>query len=172
MSTIQNKIIAVLVLLACILLFNTTYAKYSTASSDTTLANTNKQLDIKFTNPKIVKSIGANEKDSSIKLSSDNKSIYLNVSDLAFPGARVEFSVDIVNQGMFSAKIDSINAEGFKENNAIKIEGLDSLTNSPKILHSGEKCTISFSIYWDKNYNTVLEDKTNFKIKLNYSQSI
>ncbi len=172
MSTIQNKIIAVLTLLACILLFNIAYAKYSTASSDTTVASTNKQLDIKFTNPKIIKSIGANEKESSIILSSDNKSINLNVSDLAFPGAEVEFSVDIVNQGIFPAKINSIKAEGFKENNAIKIKGLDALNNNQKILHSGEKYTINFSIYWDKNINHVVEEKTNFKIMLNYSQSI
>ncbi len=172
MSTIQNKIIAILILLACILLFNTAYAKYSTASSDPTAASNNKQLDIIFTNPKIINSIGANEKESSIILSSDNKSINLNVSDLSFPGAKIEFSVDIVNQGMFSAKIDSIKAEGFKENSAIIIEGLDDLNNTEKVLHSGEKYTINFSIYWDKNQKHIFEDKTNFKIKLNYSQTI
>ena len=172
MSTIQNKIIAVLTLLACILLFNTAYAKYTTASSDTTVASTNKQLDIKFTNPKIIKSIGANEKESSIILSSDNKSINLNVSDLSFPGAKIEFSVDIVNNGILPAKIDSIKAEGLNENSVIKIEGLDDLNNTDKVLHSGEKYTINFSIYWDKNINHVVEEKTNFKIMLNYSQSI
>lgn len=172
MSTIQNKIIAILTLLACILLFNTGYAKYSNASSDTTLASSNKQLDIIFTNPKIIKSIGANDKESSIIISKDNKSINLNVSDLSFPGAVVEFSVDIVNKGMLPAKIDSIKAEGFNENSAIKIEGLDNSNNSEKVLHSGEKYTINFSIYWDKNINTVVEEKTNFKIILNYSQAI
>ena len=62
MSTIQNKIIAVLIVLACVLSFNIGYAKYSNASSVTDIASTNKPLDVQFSNPKIVNIKGANEK--------------------------------------------------------------------------------------------------------------
>ena len=172
MSKIENKIITVLILLACLLLFNTGYAKHINASSDTALDFTNKQLDLGFTNAKIIKLIGANEKESYITLTTDKKSLNLNVSDLAYPGAEVEFSVDIVNTGMLPAKVDSIKANGFEDNNAIKIKGLENINNSDIILRSGESYTINFAIYWDRNYNIVNDSIINFNIKLNFSQDI
>lgn len=172
MSKIENKIITVLILLACLLLFNTGYAKHTNASSNTALAFTNKQLDLGFTNAKVIKSIGANEKESYIKLTTDKKSLNLNVSDLAYPGAEVEFSVDIVNTGILPAKVDSIKANGFEDNNAIKIKGLENINNSDIVLHPGDSYTLNFAIYWDRNYNIVNDSNIMFNIKLNFSQNI
>ena len=172
MSTIQNKIIAVLIVLACVLSFNIGYAKYSNASSDTNIASTNRQLDVQFSNPKITNVIGANEKNSYIKLSTDRKSLNLNISDLAYPGAEVEYSVDIVNTGNYPAIIDNIKTSGFKDDGAIKIKGLENFKSSSHVLHSGEKYTLTFSIGWDKSYNTVVEERTNFSIELVFTQQI
>lgn len=172
MSTIQNKIIAVLIVLACVLSFNIGYAKYSNASSVTDIASTNKQLDVQFSNPKIVNIKGANEKESYIKPSADGKSLNLNVSNLAYPGAEVEYSVDIVNTGNYPVIIDNIKTSGFKENGAIKIKGLENVKSSSTVLHSGEKYTFTFSIGWDKSFNTVIEEKTNFSIELVFTQQI
>lgn len=172
MSTIENKIIAVLILLACILLFNVGYAKYTNASTDTALAITNNKFDLEFTNAKIINSIGANEKESYIKLSSDKKSLNINVSDLSYPGAVVEFSVDIINKGTLPAKIDSIKTTGFNADSAIRIKGLDNINTTNKVLEPGEKLTVCFSIGWDKNYDIVTNTMNSFNIKLNFSQAI
>lgn len=172
MSTVQNKIIAILIVLACVLSFNIGYAKYSNASSDSIIASTNKQLNVQFCTPKIINVVGANEKNSYIKLSADRKSLNLNVADLAYPGAEVEFSVDVVNTGSLPAKIDCIKANGFKDTGAIKIKGLENAEYMNKILDSGEKYTLIFSIVWDKNFNTVIEERTNFNIELVFTQNI
>ena len=172
MSTIQNKIIAVLIVLACILSFNVGYAKYINASSDTNIAITNKQLDVQFSNPKIINIKGANEKESYIKLSADRKSLNINVADLAYPGAVVYYNVDIVNTGSLPAKIDSIKTSGFKDNGAIKVQNLENVKNANIILHSGEKYSLTFSIGWDKNFSTVIEEKTSVSIELVFTQQI
>ena len=172
MSNLENKILIILILLACFLSFNIGYAKYSTASLDTVSAINNKQFSIEFSNPKIINSIGANEEKSYVVLSTDKKSLQLNVADLAYPGAKVEFCVDIVNNGILPAKINSIVTDGFKDNSAIRIMGLDNINSINKILEPGKKYSISFSIGWDKYSNLVTEETMNFKIRINYEQAI
>lgn len=172
MSTIQNKIIAILIVLACVLSFNIGFGKYSSASSNPEIASTNKQLDVQFTNPKIINVKGANEKESYIKLSADRRSLNFNVADLEYPGAGIEFSVDIVNTGSLPAKINCIKTNGFKDNGAIKIYGLENFKTTNIILSSGEKYTINFSIGWDKSISTVIEEKSCFSIELVFTQQI
>ena len=171
-SSIENKIIIILILFACILSFNIGYANYSNASLGSDVTSNVKQFNIEYSNPLVIKSDGTNKVDSMIGLSGDRKSIQLNNINFSYPGAFVEFKVDITNNGLYSAKLTSIKTEGFKDTSAIKIKGLDNSNTINKTLMPGEKSTISFTIYWDKNYTIVSEETTNFSIKLDFTQQI
>ncbi len=172
MSVKYNKMIVILILLAGILLFNVGYAKLSNANSNLEAVNTGKELEMQFLNPIVVNVEGANKEKTNITLSSDRKSLQFNVSDLLYPGAKVDFSVDVENIGLVPSKIKSIESKGLKKESAIKVIGLDEIGKNNKTLKPGEKCNIKFTVEWDRDNNIIIDEKMNFNFKLNYIQDI
>ncbi len=166
----HEKIFAIILFILCAVFFlNIGYAQ---TSDNIDVIAKNNELDIKFENAKVVDSIGVNKSNTYIKTSKDLKNIYLNISDLEYPGAYVEFSVDAINLGKVEAKIESVIANGFENSSVVKFILLNKSDIENKVLKSGEKATINFIIKWDENSNSPVDEILDFNIEVNCVQAI
>ncbi len=164
-----NKKILILVLIALFLMIDIGYAKNLNEVSVTGTCNIKGKIDIQFANPYIVNAVGVNEDEIKAEVSSSGNELNVIVSNLAYPGAGVEFSTNIINIGTVPAQIESIEPYGLSNNNAIKINILDSFND--KVLQPNETYNIRFSVIWDENYNQSVNEKVDFSIVLNYIQA-
>lgn len=155
-----------------VLLLNVGYAKVSNASDNSEVAFSNGIFDVQFENASIVKSAGVNTEKTFIKLSNNGQNLTTNVADLAYPGAGAEFSVNIVNNGSVPVKISSIVVEGIDDTSFLKVSILNENSLNNKILYSGEKCNMYFTVVWDKSYTYSLNEVANFSLKVNCIQAI
>lgn len=174
MSIKKNKkaVVSILILLSFIFSLNFVYASFSQNLSISGTANIINKFDMQFIDAKILDMIGVNEKTSTIQISNDYNNLIVNAGDLQFPGAGVEYSVDIINNGSVPAKLESINSTGLDNAKAIKVVGLDNIEKSCPVLQPGEIYNIRFSIIWDKDCTENVNEKVSFSFSLNYVQDI
>ena len=166
----NEKIILIISLLAAILLMNIGYAEVTNVNISSNTAYISNDFNVKFSNISIVKSVGANILDTESLISSDKKSIDLNNIELAYPGAGIEFSVDILNNGVIPAKINSIDVTGLDYNSIIQVEICNNVKDM--ILNPNDVQNIHIIVKWDVNSKTIIEEKQNFNININYVQSL
>lgn len=162
-----NFIIIIIALL--ILILGVGYASASTNINVEGTANAKRVFGLKFENEKIVNSIGVNEEKTLIKISDDKDKLFVNAGDLRYPGAEVEYSVDIVNTGSYSAQINEIETIGLEENSVIQVSGLN--IDFPT-LKPGEKYNLVFSIKWNEESNISADENLYFELIMNYVQVI
>ena len=159
-------------LVIVILLLNVGYAKVSSVSDNSKTSFSNGVFDVQFANASVVKSAGVNTDETFIKLSNHGQSLSVNVSDLAYPGAGAEFSVNIVNNGSIPVKISSIEVQGLNNSSFLKVNVLNEANIDNKVLNSGEICNMYFTVVWDKSYTYSLNETANFSLKINCIQAI
>ncbi len=185
-----NKNVVIVALIVMLLLLAVGYAAFSDTLTISGTANAKGTFDLQFENAEIVKAVGVTMPDStaeglatddaegtnvtSAKISADGNTLNVNVADLAYPGAGVEFSVDIVNKGSISAKVNDLVPNGLEGNDIIKIEGLDQITLDHPTIKAGEKCNIHFTVFWPENSTEVLPEdgiSVEFGLQIEYIQS-
>ena len=167
MNIIKNnsKSFIIIALLIMIFTINVGYAK--TSNQELSCTPYNSDFHLEFSNPVLENYQGINKEKTNIILTNNNQALVVNVSELAYPGAGAEFSVNIVNSGSLKTKIDSIKVSGL-DNSNLKVSVLneDSIIN--KELNPNQSCKINFTVVWD--YNSKYLNETNFELLLNYSQ--
>lgn len=144
----------------------------------------------------------ANDATTQVKceVSADGKTLNVKVPGMQYPGAGARFSVIISNKGTIPAKIKRIKAmvnnedvtnqltdTAFNERPGsiiglehIKIAGLgnfnaklqDSTTGGNNILQTGGNCGFTFTVYWDENATTNIEntEEIEFTLEIEYEQ--
>lgn len=171
MSIKQDIVVILMGLLITLLLFNVGYGYETNNSSFFSSFFQNDNYSVVFSNAFIKEVYGADESSSYAKLSSDGKCMEVVASSLEFPGAYVDFSVDIVNKGNISSSISSVVVEGVSENSFLNVTVLDSSNLNNKIIQPGEKYNICIRIAWKENYTFVENEVSHFSIKINCEQA-
>ena len=167
MSIKEKATVFIITLLCIIFFFNIGFALEDENYNETVSSNSiSKDFNFEFVNEKVVRSYGILNDMAQIHVSSDHKDIYLDNINLEFPGAYVEFAVDIINKGKKPAKIEKLNVTGFENSNVIKFHFLNSQEIFNCTLEPKEKCTIKFVIEWDKNCSTITDETVNFNIEI------
>lgn len=174
MSIKKNKkaVVTILILLSFIFSFNFGYAHSSSSLSTNKTSNINDQFDMQFSNAKILNAVGVNKKTTTIEVSKDYNNLNFNAGDMQFPGAKVEYSVDVINKGTVPARLESVNCVGLENAKAIKVIGLDNIEKSCPVLQPNEKYNIRFSVIWDEQCVQSINEKISFSFSLNYIQDI
>lgn len=173
-KTNKNLVIGLLIVL--MLLLAVGYAAFSDILTISGTVNAKGIFDLEFQNAAIVKSAGvrlAGENSTSAEISSDKDILIINVADLAYPGAGVEFAVDIVNVGTIPAKVQAVIPTQITENDVIKIKGLEVITTDHPVIAAGEKCNIHFTVEWpqDSIAQLVEEEIVRFNLVAQYVQA-
>ncbi len=168
----QNTVIIVLIVL--LLLLAVGYAAFSDVLTISGTANAKGTFNLEFQNAEIVTAVGVNETGTKAEISEDKNTLNVNVADLAYPGAGVEFSVDIVNVGSIPAQVNAVTPTNITGSEHIKIEGLEVITTDHPTIEVGEKCNIHFTVEWpqDKAENLGEDgENTSFGLEIEYTQS-
>ena len=160
-----SKKILIIVLLSLIFFIDIGYAKFSNATSDVVSSNFN----VRFENAEVVSKIGVNEREG-IKVVQNNRILTLNGIDLKYPGAGIEYSVDIANRGTVPVKIESLNTSNFKSGKQIKLNVTNFKENT--ILKPGETTNIHVTVIWDEASTEQINESINFDLGINYKQAI
>ena len=169
-----NKKYLIVLLIVFILALAIGYAAFSDTLTISGTANANGTFDLQFANPTVVSAIGCNKDATTAVLSEENDKLTVNVTDLAYPGAGAQFSVEIVNKGTIPAKVLNVVPTNITGSDNIKITGLDAITTSHPTLEAGDTCTLNFTVEWDKDSTKELtdEEKTgiSFGLEIEYTQ--
>ena len=167
----QNTVIIVLIVL--LLLLAVGYAAFSDVLSVSGTANAKGTFNLEFQNAEIVTAVGVNEEGTKAEISEDKNTLNVNVVDLAYPGAGVEFSVDIVNVGSIPAQVNAVTPTNITGSEHIKIEGLEAITTDHPIIEAGGKCNIHFTVEWPVTATDPLGENgesTSFNLEIEYTQ--
>lgn len=165
-----SKLVIIAILMIALLNLSVGYAQVSDGVYVSGIASVKDTFSLRFSNAKVEKVVGANRSRTTAKISMDGKILSVNVSDLAYPGAGVEFSVDIVNEGTIPAVVKRIYATNNGES-IIQINRLDKIENTKQILEAGEQYTIRFSVEWPIEQAISLDEKISFDIQIEYEQA-
>ena len=168
----QNTVIIVLIVL--LLLLAVGYAAFSDVLTISGTANAKGTFNLEFQNAEIVTAVGVNETGTKAEISEDKNTLNVNVADLAYPGAGVEFSVDIVNVGSIPAQVNAVTPTNITGSEHIKIEGLEAITTAHPTIEVGEKCNIHFTVEWPQDKAENLGENgenTSFGLEIEYTQS-
>ena len=169
-----NKNVVIMSLLFLLLLLAVGYAAFSDVLSISGTANAKGTFNLEFQNAEIVTLVGVNEEGTKAEISEDKNTLQVNVADLAYPGAGVEFSVDIVNVGSIPAQVNAVTPTNITGSEHIKIEGLEAITTAHPTIEAGGKCNIHFTVEWpqDKAENLGEDgENTSFGLEIEYTQS-
>ena len=168
--SIQDRIITIIVLLLCsILFFNIGFASDIEDDEIYKYNGNEESFNIEFANEKVIDSDGTGRVE--INVSSDNKNINISDFELEYPGAYASFCVDIINKGKTEAQIGSICVSGFENSDVIEFEILDKENFCNTILQPKESCTVNFRIKWLEKINVTLDESFNFNIQIPLSQA-
>lgn len=172
-----NKNLIIMLLVVLLLILAVGYAVFSEILTITGTAGANGTFDLEFQDAKVEQAVGVDALKTKAEISEDRNTLTVTVADLAYPGAGVEFSTNIVNVGSVPARVEMvtpINIQGAEAlKNAIKIKGLDAITNDHPTLSSGEKCNIHFTVEWDKDSQADLGESDGvltFDLQIQYAQ--
>lgn len=167
----NNKKFIIVLLLFFFFMVNVGYAKIIDSSEISETSNVSNDLTLEFKNPKMESFAGINLRKTSCNIINNGKTLNVHVSELEYPGAGVEFSVDIVNSGNIKMTLDSINVTGIKNDSALKVKVLNRKQIANRILSPNEKCTVYFTVVWDYNNNNI-NNINDFEISFNYYQAL
>ncbi len=170
---LNNKKVLIVMLIILLLILAVGYAILSDSLTITGTANAKGTFDLEFQNAEIVKNIGANEEKTTAEISADKNTLTVNVGDLAYPGAGVEFSVDIVNVGTMPAEVQAVTPTNITGSEKIKITGLEEIKVGHPKIEVEDRCKIHFTVEWPEDVTNILdnESKLNFGLKIEYTQS-
>lgn len=171
-SNFKMMIIPLIVTLVLgIIMFTHVGYAYEVDQKELNTANVNGKLELVFENAQIMNEMGIESNTASIQVSENMKKLKVNAGTLRYPGAKVEYKVDIANYSTVEVKVESIECEGLANLKAIKLEGIKEL-NENIVLKPGEKYNLKFTIKWDEEYNEAINETANFNIDVNFIQNI
>ena len=160
------KILTILVLF--IILFFSFNTGFASENENLVVSSFNK-YSIEFKDVKVVAFDGVNQAGTRAFISSNHNNVYLNISDMQYPGAYAKFEIVIINNGNKDVDMKEITVNGFENSNAIKYKIIYKTDLIDNTLKSGECLTIEFIIEWDKNINIISDEILNFSIELPFS---
>ncbi len=161
--SINEKIMTIVILFVIsVFSFNVGFA----SENEKQIITNYDRFNIEFNDVKIVSYDGINPKETNATISSNYNDISLNISDMEYPGAYVEFEIKVINNGNIDAKIEQIIVSGFENSNVIKYRILNAGELYNSIIESGESKTIYLIIEWDKNATFITEECLNFNIQI------
>ena len=168
-----NKNTVIIVLIVLLLVLAVGYSAFSDILTISGTANAKGTFNLEFQNAEVVTAVGVNEEGTKAEISEDKNTLNVSVVDLSYPGAGVEFSVDIVNVGTIPAQVNAVTPTNITGSEHIKIEGLDAITTSHPTIEAGEKCNIHFTVEWPVTATNPLGENgesTNFNLEIEYTQ--
>ena len=170
---INNKKIFILILIVLLLILAVGYAVFSETLTISGTANAKGTFDLEFQNAEVVKNIGANAEETTAEISADKNTLIVNVADLAYPGAGVEFSVDIVNVGTMPAVVQAVTPNNITGSDKIKVTGLDGIKAGHPKIEVGDRCNIHFTVEWPEDVTEIgeYESSISFGLQIEYTQS-
>ena len=179
MAKTNKKTFIIVLFLVLIVALGIGYAAFSDTLLISGNANANGNFDLQFTDAQIVTSQGVRldgTNPTSIAIdTSDNDTVNVNVADLAYPGAGVQFHVEITNVGTAPAVVTGVtptNATG--NSHAIKITGLNNvITTGHDAIQPGGTCSIDFTVEWDptvEELNSSSGESCSFGLQIEYGQ--
>ena len=162
-------IIVIILLFNIAFSINLGYAYIYNADENISTAGINGKFEMLFDNAKIKDNNGA--ENASIEISDDMKKLYLNGGELQYPGAKVDYTVEIFNNSKVVTKIQSVECNGIDNTGVIRLEGLDKIDENV-ILNPGERYNLDLRIKWDDRFDAAENEKANFEININFEQVI
>ena len=170
---VNNKKILILLLIILLLILAVGYAVFSETLTISGTANAKGTFDLEFQNAEVVKNVGADVEKTTVVISEDKNILTINAADLAYPGAGVEFSVDIVNVGTMPAEIGALTLTNITGSDKIKVTGLDGIKVGHPKIEVGDRCNIHFTVEWPADSGEILEDESSisFGLQIEYTQS-
>ena len=168
-SKLIMGVLIMMLLLDILFSCNLGYAYEYKNTDDLNTAYINGKFELLFKGAAVKNQVGTDE--ATIAISSDMKNLNINAGTLKYPGAYVEYTAEIVNQSTVSARIESIECEGLNDTNAIKVYGLDEISDEV-VLKPGEKYNLNITIKWDEEYDEEVNETVDFIVKINFIQEI
>lgn len=171
----KTKLVAIL-FLALILALAIGYAAFGDTLTIQGTANAKGKFDLNFVTAEIVAgtATGVDETESSIAITDGGDKVTVNVADLGYPGAGIQFHTVIKNEGTVPAKVKSVTQVGLNnEGRAIKVLGLDAITTSHPTIAANGTCTIDFAVVWDQSAQLADAengDSVTFSLEVEYEQ--
>jgi len=162
-----HKKILVLLLLLMIFAIDIGYAKVSDEYLVKETVNSNKDFCVQFENASVVRSFGVRYDEDTLLINKNE--IELNQIDLLYPGSEIEFSANVVNEGIYPVEVNSVSINGNNNCRAIKIL-VDDIEKCK--LNQGDKVNLHFKVFWDEDVNKNVNETVDFKILVNFSQVI
>ena len=164
----QRKIIIGVLALAVTIIIG--YALFSENIAVNGTAKAEGIFDIKITNASITKEVGSS--GATVTVNNDGNSLTITVPHLEYPGAYVDVSFDIKNNGSIPALYNGVDVQGIDKNltrgstNAIRLSGtIDDFYYEPNVTHNE-----TVKIFWKNNINKTEEESATATITLNYIQ--
>lgn len=166
----KGYLIAVLVIF--ILALAAGYAAFVDTLTITGTANAKGNFDLKFTKCEITGAVGVNEENTTAEITEEGDLLTVNVADLAFPGAGVQFDTTITNVGTIPAKIKSVTPTNIEGSTNILIEGLDAIDTTHGAIPANGTCNFSFTVQWDPASEADLSagENVSFGLVIEYEQ--
>ena len=150
------------------------YAAFSDTLSIAGTANASGKFDLEFTEGTgLVSSKGVDETQTKATISEDKDTLTVKVADLAYPGAGAQFKAVIKNTGSVAAKVKGLTTSNITGSDAIKITGLDVITEGHDVIEPNGTCTIEFTVEWDKTKDLTNSagDSVDFSLYIEYEQA-
>ena len=170
---VNNKKVFILMLIILLLILAVGYAVFSEILTISGTANAKGTFDLEFQNAEVVKNIGADKEKTTAEISADKNTLTVNVGDLAYPGAGVEFSVDIVNVGTMPAEVQAVTPNNITGSDKIKVTGLDGIKVGHPKIEVEDRCNIHFTVEWPIDVTEIGEDESSisFGLQIEYTQA-
>lgn len=165
----KKQSILVLCLILLLLIMTVGYAIFEETLVISGTASGVGNFDVEFSEATVTKEIGSIGANTNISI--DKNSLDINVPMLQYPGAYVEVTVGVKNNGGISAVLEGIDTEGLTSDPTVKIsyEGLEELKSIN--MNQNDTQTFKIIIIWDKNSDQSSKE-AKFSIKLLYKQSM
>ena len=170
---VNNKKVLIVMLIIFMLMLAVGYAVFSETLTISGTANAKGTFDLEFQNAEVVKNVGADKEKTTAEISADKNTLIVNAADLAYPGAGVEFSVDIVNVGTIPAEVQAVTPMNITGSDKIKVTGLDGIKVGHPKIEVGDRCNIHFTVKWPEDAIEISEDESsiNFELQIEYVQA-
>lgn len=123
-------------------------------------------FDINVVGASVVKEVGC--MNSEISISSDKKSVDVNVPALEYPGSYVKYSVTVKNEGNISAKLVDIVEKSMGDEN---IEVIYTKISENSILDPNKSLTFYVNVKW-RETSTAGSDGADIDIDFVYEQNV
>ncbi|MDD2434747.1 MAG: hypothetical protein PHO63_00645 [Bacilli bacterium] len=164
----ENKIKKywIIILLFVLATISIGYALFADVLNIHGTARTVGEFDIQISESTIISAVGCTPTTT---ISSDKKSLLLEVPNLKYPGATTTINVVVKNQGNIAAKLLSVDLTGHDDPD---IRVIYSSLVPGIILEAEETHSFDINIAWDLE-STIKEQKTlYFEATLNYEQDV